>query len=162
MQADGEIPDHITITRFFRVTLVERGKMRRSMERGIIGGYHLFSTIAEIENRTAQTRTEPLPVELGKVSLMDRRDQTIVVGVENETLRREQEAIVDTLEDGGLTGIREMRRFRPQISLGTGTKPFTVFEKKHIERVLDEVMPAMLPEAVMLGEFQMGLPRDEE
>lgn len=141
LQAEDDIPASVELKPSLRVTLLERNNLKRSLMHGIIGGYHLGRALAELEKGAGLTKNENIRVDLGKICLMDKRNNSITVSVsDNSVVEAEHQAIVGILSDMGLRGLND-HAFKPHITLANCRRPMTMTEKKHVQHVLVDVLP---------------------
>lgn len=147
VKREGLLPDHAEIRRpeNMRVTYVERSKLTKNLK-GFSAGFSAAEAISRINNG-CDSWDNTLIVSLGRVSMMDQRDESAVARLDHSQIVAEEfELIANVLT---MLNVKGMHRepFRPHVSL-VKVAAATADEKKFLSRELPYVISeevALLP-----------------
>lgn len=140
LEGDGVIPPGATIKppRDMRVTLLERRRMSKQLQ-GFAAGFNAAEAILNINDVTT-TRDQEIEATLGKVTLMDRRDETIVARIEhNQVIAEEYKLVHDVLTN--LHMPQDRRTFKPHVGL-VRVPGLSLPEKEDLAKKIGDVLPA--------------------
>lgn len=144
LKSSADIPENAEIRTpgSMRVTYVEKSKMSRTLQ-GFAAGFDARAAANRVTDHEDQSRR--LDVSIGRVTLMDRRDETVVARIDHsQAMAEEFRNIIAGLAMANLpraTGLQ----FRPHISL-VRLPGLTYPEKKFFA----EVIQTSIPEEVTL------------
>lgn len=140
VKQEGLLPDHAEIKppEHMRVTYIERNKLTKQL-RGFADGFNAAEAVSRINNR-CESWYATMAVSLGRVSMMDRRDETAVARLDHsQIIANEFELIADVLTSLNVKGMHR-QRFRPHITL-VKVPGATGDEKQFLSRELQDVIP---------------------
>ena len=140
VKAEGLLPDHAELRppEDMRVTYVERRKLTKQLQ-GLSEGFNAARAIHEI-NEDCERSDSGLVVSLGRVSLMNNRQESAVAHLEHDqTVASEYEVIKDALTRLKVKGMHK-GKFRPHVGL-VRVPGATLNEKTFLERELSHVIP---------------------
>ena len=143
LQEQSDIPENVLLRTNLAVTLLSQKTISRQLMRGVLVGYNLGRTSAQI-NRSSDcaNRTEPLKVKRGDIRVYNSR--IIYAQIESDELCAEIEAIHRILGAAGIHGMaRKEKLYVPHMTLGQTEKGEHISgtEIRHVEHVVDELIP---------------------
>ncbi len=145
VQREGLLPDHAEIRPpgDMRVTYVERSKLTKNLK-GFTAGFSAAEAISRINNE-CDSWDNRLIVSLGRVTMMDQRDESAVARLDHSQIIAEEFKLIANILT--MLNVKGMHRhpFRPHVSL-VKVAAATVDEKKFLSREL----PYVIPEEVSL------------
>lgn len=139
LKSDGVLPDSALLREpaSMRVTYLEKRKLTRELQ-GFAQGFNAKEAIHRINDECDETRHAPIVSSLGRVSLMDRRDDTVIVRLDhNQIVANEYSLITDALRS---LHVHIRGQFKPHVSLVRipGTE---VDDKRTIAREVQDLVP---------------------
>lgn len=139
LKSDGVLPENALLREpnTMRVTYLEKRKLTRELQ-GFAQGFNTNEAIHRINDECDETRHLPIVSALGRVSLMDRRDDTVIVRLDhNQTVANEYRIITDALRS---LHVHIRGQFKPHVSLVRipGTE---LDEKRSIAREVQDILP---------------------
>ena len=139
LQEDNILPENSTLKdpSGMHVTYLERNRLSRELQ-GFAQGFNAKEAISRIDRHCTDTSSALISAQLGRVSLMDRRDEMLVVRLDhNQVVAEEYQLITSALRTMRLN-IRD--DFRPHISLArVPNQEFA--DKIRIAREMQQVLP---------------------
>lgn len=140
LKEDNILPKNSTLKDSYgmHVTYLERSRLSRELQ-GFAQGFNAKEAISRIDRHCADVSSVQIKAQLGRVSLMDRRDEMLIVRLDhNQVVAEEYQLITGALRTMKLN-IRD--EFRPHISLAR--VPGQEFaDKIRIARDLQELLPS--------------------
>lgn len=140
LMMDNVLPEHTEFRRpgDMRVTYIERHRLSRQLQ-GYAAGFNSAEAVRRINNR-CRDRNNALKVSLGRVGLMDRRDEALVVRLDHsQIVAEEYEEVSTALRTLNVPGVGS-DTFRPHITLAKITG-LPAKQKADIAKQVQEVMP---------------------
>lgn len=116
MKCDGILPadSEVRPPGDMRVTYIERRRLTRELQ-GYVRGFNAYEAISRI-NYACESQPHSIVAAIGRTSLMDRRDDTLVARLDhNQIVAEEYKIIFDALR--GLYVPIKDSEFKPHISL---------------------------------------------
>ncbi len=147
VQVEGLLPDHAEIRSpsDMRVTFLERRKLTKKLQ-GMTAGFSAARAIHEI-NETCDSSDDHLIVSLGRVTLMNNRQENAVAHLEHDQIIASEYGVIkDALTHLKIKGMHK-ERFRPHVGL-VRVPGATGEDKEFLARELSQVVPkevALLP-----------------
>ena len=127
-----------------RVTYIEKHRLTRQL-RGFAEGWSARDTVRSINDECPDFE-DPLEVALGRVSMMDRHEETVVARTDhNQIIAQEYDFTKCVLTRMRVPAVEKMK-FRPHISLLT--IPGITFEER---RDVTAALQTEIPDAIQLG-----------
>lgn len=145
LRSDNEIPSTAVIrpAHSMRITYIEKHRLTKQLK-GYAAGFDARGAVDRVT--AGDSMEEPLPVSLGRVGLMDRRDETVVARISHsQEIAEEYGFIVAGLAVANIPGLRK-GSFKPHISL-VHIPGLSLDEKTNIA----DRIQTCLPEEVMLS-----------
>jgi hypothetical protein len=139
LKGDGVLPENALLRepKAMRVTYLEKRKLTRELH-GYAQGFNSWEAIHRINNECRETRHIPIVASLGRVSLMDRRDDTVIARLDhNQIIASEYSVITDALRS---LHVHIRGQFKPHVSL-VRLPGVEVETKRSIAREVQEVIP---------------------
>ena len=140
VQAEGLLPDHADIRSpsDMRVTFLQRRKLTKQLQ-GISVGFSAARAIHEI-NEGCDKSDDHLIVSLGRVTLMNNRQESAVAHLEHDQIiASEYDVIKEALTQLKIKGMHK-EKFRPHVGL-VRVPGATGEEKEFLARELSQVVP---------------------
>lgn len=123
--------------RSMHITYLERSKLTRELQ-GFAQGFNTSEAVSRINNECYESRNKPIEAQLGRVSLMDRRDDTLVVRLDhNQIIADEYSLATSALRT---LHLKIRNQFKPHISLAK--IPGVDLENKlYLAKQIQDVIP---------------------
>lgn len=139
LKDDNVLPDQAQLRDpgNMHVTYLEKRKLTRELQ-GFAQGFNAREAIERINNGCEESRELPIAASLGRVILMDRRDETLVVRLDHNQIVADEYSYATSALRALHVHLRD--QFRPHIGLARipGTH---IAEKQKITHQVQDVMP---------------------
>lgn len=133
------------------ITYLERRKLTRELQ-GFAQGFNAHVAISRINSECEETRDLPITASLGRVSLMDRRNETLIARLDHNQIVADEYSFITSVLRGLHVHIRGT--FSPHVSLAR--VPGETPEVKH--RVANEVYDVIPDEPIILNPMIVSPP----
>lgn len=139
LKMDGILPEtsHLRDPSNMHVTYLERRKFTKQLQ-GFSQGFNTHEAIGRINNRCEGSRQQTITVSLGRVSLMDRRDETLVARLDHNQIVADEYSYTTSALRALHVHIKD--QFKPHIGLAR-VPGLPITEKKVITHQVQDVIP---------------------
>lgn len=139
LKADSILPEEALIKdpRNMHVTYLERSRLTRELQ-GFAQGFNAHEAINRINNECEESRQKSIVVQLGRASLMDRRDDTLVVRLDHSQIIADEYSLATSALRTLHLKIRN--QFKPHISLAR-IPGVSIENKLYIAKQFQDVIP---------------------
>ena len=139
LKSENILPEQTQLKdpRNMHITYLERSKLTRELQ-GFAQGFNTSEAVNRINNECYESRNQQIFAQLGRVSLMDRRDDTLVVRLDhNQIIADEYSLATSALRT---LHLKIRNQFKPHISLAK-ISSVDMEGKLYLAKQIQDVMP---------------------